>query len=154
MPPHRIETANAGQMLPTLDIRGPGGEPGKLSSLAGKPTILNLWATWCAPCVAELPTLNTLAGQVKGRANVIALSQDIDDDSGHVAQYLTDNGWTNLAAWHDPENVIGIRYGGALPTTILFDASGREVVRVVGPIDWTGEEAQRLIDRLHIVPAE
>ncbi len=142
---YRIDRSGAGTPLPAASVRARDGTATTLASLSGKPVLVNLWATWCAPCIEELPTLNRVASEVGGTAHVIALSQDLHDDPAPVHAFLTDKGWSEITSWHDPENAVGLIFGGQLPTTILYDASGKEVVRVIGPMDWYGTEAQALL---------
>lgn len=142
---YRIDYSGAGSALPSIALRAPDGSTRDLATLKGKPVLLNLWATWCAPCVEELPTIDSLAARTSGTAHVVALSQDIGDDASVPTRFLNDRGWTHVAAWHDPENELGITVGGALPTTIIYDAAGHEVGRVIGPLDWNGREAIELL---------
>jgi thiol-disulfide isomerase/thioredoxin len=142
---YRVDRSNAGTQLPSASVRARDGSTTTLASLSGKPVLVNLWATWCAPCIEELPTLNRVASEVTGTAHVIALSQDLHDDPGPVHAFLSDKGWSEITSWHDPDNDIGLTVGGQLPTTILYDASGKEVVRVIGPMDWYGAEAKALL---------
>ena len=105
---------------------------------------MNLWATWCAPCVAELPTLDAVAAGKTG-PRVIAVSQDMGD-GGMVAAFLKAKGVSHLTPWLDPDATASARYGGAsLPTTIYYDASGHELWRWSGGNDWTGPAATRLL---------
>ncbi|MEQ1688718.1 MAG: TlpA disulfide reductase family protein [Sphingopyxis sp.] len=131
--------------MPSTIVRDANGTQATLTDLIGQPVILNLWATWCGPCVEELPTLDRLAASTRGTAQVIALSQDIGDDGAGPRRFLEQHGWSNIAAWHDPDNEVGLVYGGGLPTTILFDAEGREVARVIGPMDWMSGAARTLL---------
>ncbi|MEQ1508807.1 MAG: TlpA disulfide reductase family protein [Sphingopyxis sp.] len=142
---YSIDRSHAGATLPTNAVRNEQGQAAHLADLSGKPIILNLWATWCGPCVEELPTLNRLAAATSTRAHIIGLSQDIGDDGHGPREFLAARGWGNIRSWHDPDNAIGLVYGGGLPTTILFDATGHEVARVIGPLDWTGAEAAALL---------
>ncbi len=141
---YRIDRSHAGEAMPDA-VLAASGTTTELAELSGVPMVVNLWATWCAPCVEELPTLDNLARAQGDSIAVVAVSQDIGSDADGPAQFLATRGWTNLTALHDPENALGLRYGGALPTTILFDAAGRETARVIGPLDWTGPVAARLI---------
>lgn len=142
---YRIDRSGAGTPLPGDSVRATDGSATTLASLTGKPVLVNLWATWCAPCIEELPTLNRVASEVSDTAHVIALSQDLHDDPAPVHAFLTDKGWSEITSWHDPENAVGLIFGGQLPTTILYDATGKEVARVIGPMDWYGDEAQALL---------
>ncbi len=111
------------------------------------PVLVNLWATWCAPCVKELPTLDRLAQShaVDGLVGVIAVSQDTGPHAS-VAAFLDRLKVRDLGAYHDPKMALSAALGAeVLPTTILYDAQGREVWRYVGDLDWSGEEAARLL---------
>jgi thiol-disulfide isomerase/thioredoxin len=117
-----------------------------LQSLRGKPLLLNLWATWCAPCIAELPTLNELARMREGQLRVVTVSQDMAN-TDKVATFLTERRLDRLEAWLDPESDLIFELGaGSLPTTIFYDGEGKEVWRFVGDNDWTGEAATALLD--------
>lgn len=139
-----VSRAAAGRPLPEIEIRNADDEPATLAGESGKPLLVNLWATWCAPCVKELPTLEAL-GQRPGAPRVIAVSQDMAP-RGSVDAFLEQHRLTELEVWHDPEGALSSAGGvEVLPTTILYDAKGREVWRFVGDLDWTGAEAARLV---------
>ena len=144
-PRYSIDRSHAGEAMPGATVKGADDRPASLAALRGKPVLLNLWATWCAPCVEELPTLNRLATDVGAGGHVIALSQDIGDDPAPMRAFLKQRGWEQIAAWHDPDNAVGLHYGGSLPTTILFDAQGKEVARVIGALDWYGDDAKAVL---------
>ncbi len=133
-----------GQALPEAELTDASGNRVRIDSLSGKPVVLNLWATWCAPCVAELPTLDNLARASQNRFAVVALSQDLGDHSTPTG-FLRQRNLTHLIGWHDGENILGIAMGQALPTTILVGSDGREKLRVIGPLDWNGPEASVLL---------
>ncbi len=131
--------------MPQATVSDAGGAKLAIESLKGKPVLINLWATWCGPCVKELPTLDTLAAQHEGRLAVVTVSQDMAD-SGKVASALAAHSHGHLHAWLDPENTLGFFYNsGELPTSVLYDARGREVWRIVGAHDWTGADSESLI---------
>ncbi len=112
---------------------------------AGKPLLVNLWATWCAPCVAELPALDSLAGTAATKGvKVIAVSQD-QGGATHVDPFLATRPMANLKRYLDPDNGLGFAYGTSLPTTVLYDKAGKEVVRVIGALDWSGPDGQALL---------
>ena len=110
--------------------------------------LVNLWATWCAPCVKELPTLDKLAASHRddGKLGVIALSQDSGPQAS-VEAFLAKLKVEDLGAYHDPKMGFSGALGPdtVLPTTILFDADGKEVWRYVGDLDWTSPEAAKLL---------
>lgn len=131
----KIDRSHAGQAMPQATFSDPAGAKLNLASLKGKPVLINLWATWCAPCVKELPTLDALAA--KG-VNVVTVSQD----TGEPAKVAAALHYAHLHPWLDPDNTLGFYYNsGVLPTSVLYDAQGREVWRMVGGHDWSGETA-------------
>ena len=119
--------------------------PTSLKAFAGKPTLVNLWASWCAPCVKELPTLDRLAQAEGGKLNVVAISQDMGPHASVVA-FLQEHKLGELDAYQDPKMGLSGALGAeVLPTSVLFDANGKEVWRYVGDLDWTSPEAAKLL---------
>lgn len=142
-----VQRDRAGQPTPDVELMDADNEPAALGDAKGRPLLVNIWATWCAPCVKELPTLQALAAQ-KGAPRVIAVSQDMAP-RGSVDAFLDENKLAELEVWHDPKMELSSAAGAeVLPTTILYDAEGREVWRYVGDLDWTGEEAMKLLAEL------
>ncbi|MBC7985812.1 MAG: TlpA family protein disulfide reductase [Sphingomonadaceae bacterium] len=142
----RVSIDYRGMAAPDAPIGLPGGQDGQLSDFEGRPLLVNLWATWCAPCIAELPTLEALAGRTEGELKVLTVSQDLQG-AEVVTPFLAERGLRRLEPWLDPENAIMSALGiESLPVTILYDSDGAELFRVYGGMDWNGERAQRLID--------
>ena len=105
--------------------------------------LVNLWATWCAPCVKELPTLDTLADR-PGAPLVMALSQDLAAQD-KVRAFLAERD-IGLDAWHDKEMAFSTALEiSILPTTILYGSDGKEIWRYTGDLDWTGAKAAELL---------
>lgn len=141
-----VDRSHKGESAPDVAFVEPdaGGEM-TLESFRGTPVLVNLWATWCAPCVKELPTLNALARQRMADLAVAPISQDMGPQ-GSVEAFLGKLKVDQLGAYHDPKMALSAALGAeVLPTSILYDADGREVWRYVGDLDWTGEEAARLL---------
>ncbi len=144
VPAKGLDRSHAGRAAPSIEIRDAEDEPATLTQAAGKPLLVNIWATWCAPCVKELPTLDTLSRRA-GAPRVIAVSQDMAPRAS-VDAFLENLGIGDLEAWHDPEmSLAGALGAEVLPTTIYYDAGGRELWRFVGDLDWTGAEAAKLL---------
>ncbi|MEQ1864718.1 MAG: TlpA disulfide reductase family protein [Micropepsaceae bacterium] len=131
---------------PTLKFLGEDGEQLNLEKFRGSIVVLNLWATWCAPCLEEMPTLDRLQQQLKPLGVVVvALSLDRGGPKA-VREYFDQNGIDHLDVYVDPSmeaqsdlNVIG------LPTTILIDREGNERGRLVGPAAWDDAKAADLV---------
>ncbi|RMF01984.1 MAG: TlpA family protein disulfide reductase, partial [Alphaproteobacteria bacterium] len=108
--------------------------------------LLNLWATWCAPCRREMPDLDRLQAELGGeRFEVVAISID-KGGPDKPQRFLEEVKATKLNFYHDPTGRLGTllkAYG--LPTTILVDAQGRELGRLAGPAEWGSEDAKKLI---------
>lgn len=149
VPAGAIDRSHRGSQIPEFVLTDAKGGELRLSSLKGKPLLINLWATWCRPCITELPLLNKLAKERAGSLRVLAVSQD-SQDLEKVAPFLTDRGLTALEPWIEPKNNLSFHYmTGQLPTTIYYDAEGREVWRFVGERDWTdGETAEMLAEKV------
>jgi thiol-disulfide isomerase/thioredoxin len=133
-----------GKAAPEAIFDDPDGKPVKLADFKGKPLLVNLWATWCAPCVKELPTLDQLART--GAVQVLAISQD-DGPHASVVAFLQGHQIGTLEPYQDPKTALSSALGPdtVLPTSILFDARGKEVWRYVGDFDWTSPEAAKLL---------
>lgn len=132
-----------GEAAPTAGFTGPDGEPLTLASFAGKPVLLNLWATWCGPCKAEMPTLDKIAGQ--GKVQVVTVSQDLNGKAA-VDPYFAKAGLKAVKAYTDTDLHMSAAFGNpSLPTTILYDSSGKEVWRMIGGMDWTSPTARDLL---------
>ncbi len=133
--------------LPDVEFNNAEGRKLSLSDFKGKVVLLNLWATWCAPCRKEMPALDRLQKKLGGdRFEVVALS--LDRGGVKASQKFLENiGVESLALYVDasgraskPLRVIG------MPTTLLIDANGRELGRLVGEAEWDSPEAVQLIE--------
>ena len=145
-PTAQIDASEAGTPIPAVVVADPAGKSLDLASLRGTPVLMNLWATWCAPCVKEMPLLDVLAGEYDGRLKVLTVSQDMQGTE-KVEPFFAQGGFAHLEPWMDPGNDLGFAVGGGvMPTTVLYDAESREVWRVQGEFDWSGEEARAAID--------
>jgi thiol-disulfide isomerase/thioredoxin len=145
----KIDRGRAGDLLPAVALVDPQGKALNTGALSGKPVLLNLWATWCAPCVEEMPTLDALAGAYDGKLRVLTASQDLQG-AAEVVPFFEKAKFAHLEPWLDRDNALSSALGGegVLPTTVLYDASGQEVARVVGGFDWESPEAKALVDEV------
>jgi len=139
-----FDRSRKGSPLPDAALTGLDGKSAPLKA-DGRPMLVNVWATWCAPCVKELPTLDRLAA---GGVRVVAVSQDaaVQGDAGaKVRPFLMQRGLKHLDVRLDPELALGTAYAANLPVTILYDGKGREVWRRAGDFDWTSAEAAKAV---------
>ena len=108
-----------------------------LADYAGQAVVLNFWATWCVPCVAEMPALDALAYIVSTEPiAVLALSSDRGGAKA-VERFYAERGVRNLAVLLDPRGTAARAFGSkGIPTTVLLDRAGQERARVEGAVDW------------------
>jgi thiol-disulfide isomerase/thioredoxin len=131
---------------PELDFLDGEGKAVSLEDFRGKVVVLNLWATWCAPCRHEMPSLDRLQAALGDQGlQVVPLSLDRGDIS-QIEAFYDEVGLPTLDIYHDPKAAAGRAFGAyGLPTTIVLDREGREVGRLLGPAEWDGEDAMSLI---------
>lgn len=139
-----LERGHKGEAAPAVEFQLPSGEHFTLADFQGKPVLLNLWATWCVPCVAEMPTLDRLAGTLGDRVHVLTISQDLEG-AARVTPFFAKAGYKQLKPYLDNQAGFSLAMGINLPTTILYDSQGKEVWRMLGGMDWTSETARELI---------
>ena len=142
-----VDRSHKGEAAPATMFKSPDGGDFSLAKFKGVPVLVNLWASWCAPCVKELPTLQKLeeAQALNGQLGVIAVSQDMAPQ-GSVDAFLASKKISRFAAFHDKEMALSSALGvQILPTTVLYDGEGKEVWRFVGDMDWTSAEAKALL---------
>jgi thiol-disulfide isomerase/thioredoxin len=133
--------------LPEVRFVNGDGTEMTLASFKGKVVLLNLWATWCAPCREEMPGLDKLQAELgSDKFEVVALAIDKAGIAG-AKKFLADIKTERLAVYADPTGKEGttLRVIG-MPTTILVDAEGREIGRLIGPAHWDSPEARKLIE--------
>jgi thiol-disulfide isomerase/thioredoxin len=122
------------------------GASRSVADYSGKGLVVNFWATWCGPCVREIPVLDRLREQIAGDGiEVIALSED-RGGSEIVENFYRKNEITGLAVLLDPgRRALREANVANLPTTLLIDRHGNEVIRVVGVAEWDAPETAAFV---------
>ena len=134
------------EALPDVSFSDATGATRTLKDFEGKVILLNLWATWCAPCRKEMPSLDRLQKELgSDKFEVVALSVDRAGLAGSK-KFLDEIGVSALGLYVDPtaRATSNLKAVG-LPATLLIDAQGREIGRLTGPAEWDSEDAKRLI---------
>lgn len=137
--------------LSTLAFNGADGAPMTLADLSGRTVLVNLWATWCAPCRAEMPALDRLEREMGGESfEVVAINVDTGTDEKPKA-FLDEIGVTALGYYRDATMGVfndlkrrGLAVG--LPITLLVDREGCMIGHMNGPAEWDSADAMRLIE--------
>ncbi|MER9677962.1 TlpA family protein disulfide reductase [Mesorhizobium sp. M0184] len=143
--------ADPPQSLKSLAFNGPDGKPTTIADHADKTVLLNLWATWCAPCRAEMPALDALQKEMGSDAfQVVAVNVDAGDDA-KPRKFLEDTGVKSLGHYRDATMALfndvktrGLALG--LPVTMLIDGQGCLIAHMNGPAEWSGPDAKRLVE--------
>ncbi len=136
---------NAGP-VPEITFQDRDGNERTLADFQGRVVVLNLWATWCAPCRKEMPSLDRLQAELGGdELEVVALAVDRGDVS-KITEFYEEVGVTSLNIYHDPTAKAGrtLRAPG-LPTTLVIDRNGGEIGRVLGDAEWDDDEVIALL---------
>jgi thiol-disulfide isomerase/thioredoxin len=132
--------------VPELAFKDASGADHTLGEWKGRAVLLNLWATWCAPCRKEMPALADLQKQLGSKDfEVVALSLDLKGLEASQ-KFLTETGAATLAVYTDQSTKsLAALQGVGLPLTVLIDKKGREIGRLIGPAEWNSPEAIAMI---------
>ena len=111
--------------------------------------VINFWATWCAPCKKEMPSLNNLAENMKfDDVRIITVASGRNSKEA-IQAFFSANNLSNLNKFRDPKGKIAMSYGvTALPTTVVIDPSGKEIGRIIGDVDWNNENIRTFLRNL------
>ncbi len=142
--------AKVAEPVPPIAFLDGTGKSRTIADWKGKVVLLNLWATWCGPCRKEMPGLDQLQAELGSETfEVVALSVDRTGLEG-AKKFLDSIKVTKLALYADPtaKNAVELKAPG-LPATLLIDAQGREIGRLIGPAEWDSADAKKLI-RAHL----
>ena len=111
--------------------------------------IINFWATWCAPCKKEMPSLNSLAQNMKYEDIQIITIASGRNSKEAIDGFFDENNLVNLKKYRDPRGRIAVKYGvTALPTTVVINPTGLEIGRIIGDIDWYTTDVRSFFRKL------
>ena len=146
-----VKLVPAEEPAPVSDIAftDPEGGSHTLTDYKGKVVLLNFWATWCAPCREEMPSLDALQSEMGGedfQVVPVATGRNAPD---RIDAFYAETGLQNLPVLLDPRQQLARAMGVVgLPVTVLIDRDGNEVARLLGEADWTSEPAKAVIRQL------
>jgi thiol-disulfide isomerase/thioredoxin len=147
-----MQASHPPSSVASLSFTGPDGKPMTVADFKGKTLLVNLWASWCAPCREEMPALDRLQAEMAGDDfQVVAINVDTGDAS-KPERFLKEVGVKALPRYRDSSMTAfnelkrkGLAYG--LPVTMIVDKDGCELTSMNGPADWTSADAKRLLDK-------
>ncbi len=142
-------TLRKGDMAPDFQLPDLNGEIIKLSQFSGKIVFLNFWATWCPPCIEEIPSINELRKRIN-RDDFVILAVNIDQTGrDNIKEFIKSKG-IEFRVLLDPKSSVSAgKYGiTGVPETFLIGRDGRIIERYIGPRDWTDEEFVRFFNKI------
>lgn len=142
-----IEIYDNPKIAPLTLFEDREGNSLNLTDMAGKTVLVNFWATWCVPCLVEMPSLNRLQ-KAMGSDEFAVITISIDRQGYEVIdQFFNDMNIDALPAYLDHSNKLSLEVGAVgLPTSILLDKNSKIVARVVGPLEWDSENVMNFLD--------
>ena len=143
-----VESVDNQQQLSKFDYEwklvDASGKQVELSDFSGKVILLNYWATWCPPCIAEMPSLQNLYNDYQDKMVFIFLT---NDDKPKVDAFMKKREFT-LPVYYQASNAPSKLSTNSLPTTFLIDQNGKILIEEVGASDWNGESMRAILDKL------
>lgn len=133
--------------LSSIKFKDAKGKTISLADLNGKVVFLNFWATWCPPCLAEMPSVNKLYEQFKNDSEVVFIMVDADSDFTKAQAYMNRKGY-QLPVYNVASNIPETLFAGSLPTTVVLDKKGRLSFKEVGAADYASDKFIAFIHQL------
>ena len=146
-PPGQYRAVELGEEVPDFTLRKDDGQPASLADFRGKIVVLNFWASWCGPCVDELPSLKQFA-QRYADTDVVVLGVSLDEDPDAYKEFLTkyDIQFLNM---RNPSHSVSDQYGTfKLPETYIISRDGHLLNKIIGPTDWATSQMLEYFDSL------
>ncbi len=144
---HNLSATTEPKYLPDLPLKDLKGKAVRIEDFKGKPLLVNFWATWCLPCVVELPSLDKFAKAYEGRVQVIGIVAEQNKTAADIAGFLEKRQLGDFAGHLDPNGEFVKNLGiQGLPTSFLLGSNGQILYRFEGDADWTSAQAQDFFD--------
>lgn len=131
-----------GQQVSFTDEKGNSVQ---LSDLKGKVVFLNFWATWCPPCIAEMPSINALHEKYKDNGNIVFLLVDVDSKMEVSTEFMKKRKYS-LPVYIPNSEIPQVYFSGSMPTTVILDKSGNIVFHHMGSADYGNPDVKTLLD--------
>ena len=134
--------------LPEIALLDETETPRALAEFKGQWVLLNFWATWCAPCRKEMPSLQALDSAIGGDFSVVTVATGRNSVEG-IDRFFAEAGVTTLPKLRDPKSELARNMGVlGLPLTVILNPEGQEIARLIGDADWAGADARAVLAAL------
>ena len=143
----KLEIPKTPMPAPEFELRDPAGKQVRLSELRGNVVFLNFWATWCPPCIEEMPAMEKLHQEL-AKDGLVILAVDFQERPEQVKEFLTKHNLTFTALLDRDEKVSELYQAWALPVSVIINKRGEIAARAMGAKDWYSEEALQLFRKL------
>ena len=130
-------------------FKNEAGEAVNLADLKGKVVFINFWATWCPPCIAEMPSINKLHQQFKDNKNVVFLMVDVDNNLEKSIKFMKNKKF-DLNVFTPASQIPPNYLGGSIPTTLIINKKGEMVFKHEGGADYTNTEFMTYLDKISV----
>jgi len=130
--------------VPDIQFKDASGNLISLSSLKTKVVFINYWATWCPPCIAEMPKVNELYKKFRNDPKVAFLLVDVDNDFPKAKAFMLKNGY-DMPLYNQVSNVPESLLDGTIPTTLVFNKDGKLIYKHSGAADYSSEKFEEFI---------
>lgn len=144
----QIKPGEKNQPAPSMLVQNVNGQSTDLQQLKGKIVFVNFWATWCPPCLAELPSINSLYEKVKADTNIVFLMVDVDNNIVNSTKFLRNKGYQLPVYGGDAAHVPNSLFDEGIPTTLVVDKKGDVVFRHLNRANYSDEEFTKFITDL------
>lgn len=136
------------ERLPAVSFTGVDGNTLQLTDLQGKVIFVNFWATWCPPCLAEMPGINQLRNRFKSNPNVVFITVDVDQQLAKSGLFLKKHNW-DLPLFQAAGSLPHVLSSSSVPFTVIFDRRGRMVYRHEGAANYSSNKMVEFIEKLN-----
>jgi thiol-disulfide isomerase/thioredoxin len=135
--------------VPAIELVDAEGGAQSLEQYRGKVVVLNFWATWCAPCRKEMPSLDRLQAELGGEDFAVVTVATGRNPVPAIRKFFADNGIENLPVLRDPQQALAREMAVlGLPITVILDREGNEIARLQGDAEWDSDSARAIVQAL------
>lgn len=145
----KLEFHSAPKAVPDIAFQDADGKEHRLSDYRGKYLVVNFWATWCAPCRKEMPTLDKLQAEMGGETLQVLPIATIRNTLPAVKRFFREDNIASLPILIDPRAALAHQMGVmGLPVTVIVNPEGQEIGRLIGEADWSDKNARAVLTAL------